>query len=264
MARSPIALHPSVREQFKPRVSAAALAEYMILRPEQQDTILHNCRFQTGPVVGKYGDAMRALKAYNTNRLRPNGDLDVVKKALAAKAGAPDTRPYARDEALRNVEAIALFQTTENALGMRGLPLLEARRFEPMSIEGVAVSVQPDFLISPVGGENRIGALMLRLQKAPDPSACRREATKERRGEHRREMGRYMIAMMQLLLEQQAADLGAFDRDICFVADVRLGERISAGTDHSARLRSIQSACKQIATLWDSIIPRESIRRKRE
>jgi len=177
-----------------------------------------------------------------------------------------DLRPGVREEAFRCIEAIELFQTNENALGMRALPLTEAPRFAELRIEGVAVSVQPDFLIEPVesGGERRIGAVMLRLQKTPDPAACRLGATKERRGEHRREMARYMIAMMQMVLEEQSANRGRFDRDLCFVADVRLGERIGAAADHSARLRAIRAACKQIARLWDTVIPRPSIRRKPE
>jgi len=265
MARSPIALHPSVRERIEPRMSAAALAEYLILKSDQQETILHNSRFLTGPIVAKYGDAMRALVPYNANPRRSKDDLDRVRRALIARAGSADLRPSAREEALRCIEAIDLFLVAENALGMNSLPLVEAPRFAEMRIEEVAISIQPNWLVRPIdtdGSGQRVGAVMLRLQKAPDPGSCRLEATKERRGEHRREMARYMVAMMQMVIEDQATEYGRFDRDLCFVADVRLGERIGAATDHSARLRAIRSACKQIAATWDSILPRESIRQK--
>jgi hypothetical protein len=43
------------------------------------------------------------------------------------------------------------------------------------------------------------------------------------------------------------------------VADVRLGERIGAASDHTTRLRAINAACGQIARLWATIQPRSSI-----
>src|SRR5208282_2765543 len=46
---------------------------------------------------------------------------------------------------------------------------------------------------------------------------------------------------------------GTPDRDLCFVADLRLGETVRAGGDHAARLRTIQAACGQIANLWPTI-----------
>src|SRR5438067_1331316 len=105
-----IELHPSVREHRKPRLPAAALAEYLILRPDQQDTVLHNSRFSSPPH---------------------------------------------------------------------------------------AVSVQPDLLIEPTAldGVRRVGGLMFRPQKAPDPEACRLDETRRQRGEHRREMARYMAVL---------------------------------------------------------------------
>jgi hypothetical protein len=67
---------------------------------------------------------------------------------------------------------------------------------------------------------------------------------------------------MQILLEENAGQFGSFERDLCFVADLRLGERIEAGSDHAARIRAIQAACGHIARLWDTIVPRPSILRK--
>ena len=263
MAHSPVVLHPAIRERIEPHISAAALAEYLILKSDEQDTILHNSRFLSGVIVAKYADARRALLEYNANPSRPKNVLEKAKKELTARADSPDLRPKAREEAKRCLETIELFQAAENALGMRALPLATAPRFKELLIEGVGVSIRPDFLVQPlaVGSVQRVGAVILRPQKAPDPNAVRIE-TRERRGEHRREMGRYMVAMMQMLLEQNAAQFGRFDRELSFVADLRLGERIGAAPDHAARLRAILAACKQIAGLWDSIIPRPSILRK--
>jgi hypothetical protein len=71
-----------------------------------------------------------------------------------------------------------------------------------------------------------------------------------------------MVALLQLLLEAQDGKLGMPDRNLCFVADVRLGERIGPASDHAVRLRAIRAACRQIAKLWPTIIPRSSILKK--
>lgn len=258
-----IELHPSVREHREPRLSAAALAEYLILRPDQQETILHNSRFSSPPQLVPHSEAMRALRAYNADPARNQETLEAVKRALTIKAENETIKPKAREEARRCIETIQLFQNAENSLGLRSMPLAEAGRFPELIIEDVLVSVQPDLLVEPaaIAGVKRVGGIMFRPQKAPDPEACRLEETRARRGEHRREMARYMVALLFMLLENHP-ELGQADRTLCFVADIRLGERIGMPTDYLARIRAIRSACRQIAQLWDGITPRKSVMKK--
>lgn len=255
-----VPLHRSVRERHSPQISAVALAEYLILLPDAQDTVLHNSRYMTPPVTAPYGDAMRALRAYNADPHRAIGALETVKAALTKKATNPATEAWWRAEALRCVEAIELFQLAENALGMKGLPLTQTARFEPLSVNGTALSVQPDFLIRVDGPKGvRLGAAMLRVAKAPDPKDCVMDKTRKEREDHRRELGHYVVAMMQMLLEREAAAGEIVDKGLIFVADVRLGERIGAGSDHAARLKSINAACGQVRRLWGTIEPRPAI-----
>ncbi len=88
------------------------------------------------------------------------------------------------------------------------------------------------------------------------------DETKRSRMEHRRELARYMIAMFHMLLDAKTGEYGTPDLALSFVADVRLGERIGAGTDHTARVRKIRAACRQIDKLWDTIKPRKSVLNK--
>lgn len=203
---------------------------------------------------------MRALRAYNWDPKRPQDALLRVKKALTEKAAGVGIKPKTKDEALRCVEIIEMFERNENALGMRAMALSEPPDFEMLEIEGVMVSIHPDMLVS--GARGRVGAAMLRVAKAPDPDACTKDETKQRRGQHRRELGRYMVALLQLLLDAQKGKLGTPDRDLCFVADVRLGERIGPATDHAVRLRDIQGACAQIGKLWPGIEPKPGLFKK--
>lgn len=259
MAASP-ALHPSVREHHTPRMSATALAEYLILRPSRQQNILHDSKFSRPPIVTANAEALRALRAYNQDPRRPKDKLLQVKAILTARAADIAIRPKTRDEALRCIEIIDLFERAENALGMRSMALSEPPEFDAVDIAGVMVSIRPDFLVT--GGRNRVGAAMLRVAKAPDPGDCKTDGTRDRRGNQRRDLGHYLVALMQLLLEGQGGKYGIPERDICFVADVRLGEVIGPAADHVIRVRDIRGACEQIRQLWPSIKPKASILRK--
>lgn len=259
MPRSSV-LHPAIRERHEPRLSATALAEYLILQSDGQETILHDSRFTRTSIVTANGDAMRALRAYNCDSRRDTSRLDSVTVALRDRAMQPDLKPKSRDEALRCAEAIELFQRHEQTLGIRGMALREAPRFSPIDIEGVTVSIQPDFLVD--GPRDTIGAGIIRVAKAPDPAACKLEETRLRRGDHRREMGRYMVALLQMLLQAQNGTLGQADPELCFVADIRLPERIGPASDHTARLRTIRSSCRTIVRLWPTIEPRNAVLQK--
>lgn len=204
---------------------------------------------------------MRALRAYNRDPRRPQDALLRVKEVLTIKAATPGIKPKAKDEALRCIEIIELFGRNENALGLRSMALSTPPNFDAIEIEGVKVSIQPDVL-NGGGAGNRVGSGILRVAKAPDPSEGKLAATKVRRGEIRREMARYLVAMQQMLLDQQKGSLGIPDRELCFVADVRLGELIGPAPDHAIRLRDIRGACAQINKLWPSIAPKPSLFKK--
>lgn len=260
-----IKLHPKVREHHKPRMSAAALAEYLIMKPDQQETVLHNSRFSTPPVVIPHQEALLPIRSYCGDPSRPKAVLSQAITSLLAKAADHSIRPKAREESLRCVESIELFQLAENAFGLGALRLTQCDRFPPLVVNGVAVSVQPDLLILPGGSDEGklVGVVMLRPQKAPDPEACRLEETKRQRGEHRREMARYMLAIAHMMIDEHGKHLGQFDRDRSFVGDLRMRERIGfSSSDHAARVRAINAACRQIAVLWDGIEPRKSVRAK--
>jgi hypothetical protein len=239
-------------------MSAAALAEYLILRPAGQQNILHDSKYSRPPIISANGEAMRALRTYNRDPRRSQDTLLRVKDSLIIKAATPGIRPKAKDEALRCIEIIELFERNENALGLRSMALSEPPNFDAIEINGVMVSIHPDMIVGG-GGRARVGAGILRVAKSPDPSGGKRAETKARRGEIRREMARYMVAMLQLLLDDQGSDLGVPDRDLCFVADVRLAERIGPAPDHTIRLRDIHGACTQISKLWSSIAPKPAL-----
>ncbi|WP_306026626.1 hypothetical protein [Oceaniradius stylonematis] len=253
-------LHPKVRERVAPKISAAALAEYLIMKADQQDTVLHNSRYSTPPVVTPHSGALRPIRAYNADPYRNKNVLEAAKEALTQRSRDTSITPKGREESLRCIETIELFERAENAFGLKSLKLEESQRFSPLDVNGVLVTVQPDLIVRTGGQSGAVGVIFFRPQKAPDPAACQMEETRRARGEHRREMARYMLAMAEMSWEKQPTD---FDRATSFVADIRTGERIDFSTsDHAARVRAVRAACDHIARLWDTIEPRASIRAK--
>ena len=54
-------------------MSATALAEYLILQPDGQESVLHDSKFASSFITAKYADAMRALRSYHWDSRRPVG-----------------------------------------------------------------------------------------------------------------------------------------------------------------------------------------------
>jgi hypothetical protein len=251
-----IKLHPKVKEFENPRLSAAALAEYLIMKPDQQETVLHNARFASPPSIYPHSEALTPITAYCVDPARAKSTLLDAKIRLTSKAEDSSIRPKSREESLRCIETIELFEKSENSFALNSMKLSRGERFAPLAINGVSVSVQPNLIVSRIDANEKAwaGVVMFRPQKAPDPESCRLEETKRQRGEHRREMARYMLAIAKLAMDEHGRHLGEFDRGSSFVADIRMGERIDFSTsDHASR------ACKQIASLWDDIEPRTSV-----
>jgi hypothetical protein len=246
---SPPALHPSVRVRSEPRMSAAALAEYLILRPNGQQNILHDSKYSRPPIVSANGEAMRALRAYNHDPRRSRDTLLRVKDALTIKSKMVGIKPKVKDEALRCLELIELFERNENVLGLRSMALSEPPNFDAIEIEGVMLSIRPDFLVGGGGGRNRVGAGILRVAKAPDPAEGKRPETRTRRGEIRREMARYMVAMQQLLWRPKRALLE------CRIATCALSQTYGSASGSGQRQITLfvcatyaELACKSVSS----------------
>jgi hypothetical protein len=111
-------------------MTAKALAEYLVSRPDEQEQILQNSRFPTQPVVTAYSAARKALRAYHASPARLQQILVEAKQTLGLRTEDSAIKRRARDEAQRCIEAIELFERGENAFGMRALALKEAPRFD--------------------------------------------------------------------------------------------------------------------------------------
>lgn len=254
-------LHPSVQVNQKPKISATALAEYLVLKPHHHDNILHDNKFVTPPIVLANRDALTALKAYNTDPNRKDSILDASRANLAVKAKDPALTPKQKDEALRCIDIIDLFERRENTLGIAGMSLKKMPKVRSVKIKDVRVSIKPDYFVDIMGprGGRKTGVGIIRVAKSPNPEDCVKEITRKNREEHRRELAYYLITLFEIMCKANPDAFENYNRSACFVADVRLGETLRAQSDFHTRLKAVEAACGHISRLWDTVEPKPAI-----
>ncbi len=203
---------------------------------------------------------MRAIRAFCGDGYRDPSRLQKAIEALDAKSKSALETPSTKDEALRSIEAINLFQGGSNtfAAGLGKLPLIVPSRMEPFDINGTLVSVQPDLIVGTAfpNPDGKVGGFFVRPQKRPDPAACKTEDTRSERIEHRREVARYMLVLLRMGLLSSGTPEDGINTKWLFSLDLRTEERVEFPTDRKSRERRITAACGQIARLWDTVKPK--------
>lgn len=253
---APVQLHPKIRVRPKARLSASALADFIITTPDKQDDVLHDARYMRSSPVSHYADSIRSIKAYCVDPRRDGSILDSAADALKAKSESKEFKPSQQEDAKRCIEVIGRFMDSINVFGARSAPFLQAPGFELCTINGVLVSIQPDLIVGtafPPHDKEAVGAVFIRPQKAPDPDACKTDETKSIRQEYRVELAKYMLVLGWMNFKNFGLKDEQIDTKKMSVWDIRLKEAIPFPSDRVSRVRRIEAACGQIVRLWDTV-----------
>jgi hypothetical protein len=253
---SPVQLHPKIRVRPKARLSASALAEFIITTPDKQDDVLHDARYMRSSPVSHYTDAIRSIKAYCEDPRRDHGILDAAAATLKAKSDSREFKPSQQEDAKRCIEVIGRFSDSLNAFGARSMPFLQSPSFDLCNINGALVSIQPDMIVAtafPPPEKEAIGAVFIRPQKAPDPDACKTDETKMLRQEYRAEVAKYMLVLGWMNFKNYGLTDAQIDTKKMSVWDIRLKEAVPFPSDRVSRIKRIEAACGQIVRLWDTV-----------
>ena len=255
-------LHPKINERKSPRISASALAEFIISSPDQQDRLLHDQRFSSAYLTPKNQQALNVIRSICTDTSRDWAKYEAAKAALLEKSKGSHFTPSQRDEAARCVETLDLFKALAgNTFGVAGRAFCQAPKFETFEINGLPVSAFPDLVVGssfPPRDGKKTSLVFIRVQKRPDPSTCKTDATKEARCSHRREVLAYMLVIGDMMLRANGHSDETIDRKKFCGWDVRLGEEIGFPSDRVSREKRIVAACGQISRLWETIEPKPS------
>lgn len=259
---TPIKLHPKIRERKAARITASALAEFILASPDRQDELLHGQRYSSAYVTPKHQQAMSVIRALCADKTRDWSRYEAGRSALAAKSTGKAFTPSQREEAARCVETLDLFQShASNTFGVAGTSFTAPPSFETMLVKGLPVSVFPDLVAGisfPPDEGKKVGLIFIRPQKTPDPNACKTESKREERSLYRREVLAYMLVLGDMMLRANGVADASIDRKKFRGWDLRLGEEVFFPSDRVSRERRIEAACGQIARLWETIAPKPS------
>lgn len=200
---------------------------------------------------------MSIIKSLCADIRRDWSKFDAGQAALLQKSKGTSFTPSQRDEASRCVETLELFRDqARNTYGIAGRSFCESPNFDIFEINGLPVSVSPDLIAGqsfPPEKGGKIGLVFLRVQKRPDPSACKTEETKDARRMYRREVLSYMLVLGDMMLRHNGFSDEVIDRKRFAGWDLRLGEEISFPSDRVSREKRVIAACGQISRLWETI-----------
>lgn len=160
------------------------------------------------------------------------------------------------------METLDLFRSLAwNTFGVAGTAFVESPTFDLVHVNALPVSVFPDMIVGtrfPPETGRKIGLVFIRAQKRPDPTTCKTDVKKEERSAVRREVLSYMMVLGDMMLRANGVPDNFIDRKKFCGWDIRLGEEVFFPTDRVSRERRVESACGQIARLWETINPKPS------
>lgn len=224
-----------------PRLSSPKLGDYIeMVSAAERARLLRNQKFMPSYISATY----RSAHVYIRRSLLRGGDIN------ASLLGSQDaisalTERGARDATAKrcSIEAVHRFRSLYPTLGLAGA------RFESLNrtgynlhIEGVRVSVFPIVSINmQVRGNEASGALLLVFRKE-------RPLTKR--------SGQAIADIMRRAITSHALDgmaSTALDPRLCLVVDVFHGGVFTPPSRSLALFRDVQSACREVSTLWPFI-----------
>lgn len=249
------------KQHTAPRISALSLAQYCVSAdPLERAAILQAARYQRIAPIQQLGEARRCVNAYLADLRRDQSIIERIKMALTRKINAPLLSDFQRETAHRNLEAIKLFESVQQRLGLGRYGFEPVSRAQPHLIVGeVPVSVWLDLFVTlsdSQDGRPRCGAAIIQLAKmGPMAAEAKRQTTRTRREEQRTAVNAYVAVLIHQHLTANFAERGEPCRDHCVVIDPRAGEIIPVRGRLETQIRRLERGCAEVANQWDIIEP---------
>jgi hypothetical protein len=244
----------------KAELSANQLAEYLSASYSRKESILRAAKFQsreTSAARIRYRDARASMaRCLASNRLdigilQPTRDYlqGIIEQSAAGQRNASD---FTVSDAKLSLESITAFLGGMNSYTFSGMTFaLGDSRPPRLPIEGVAVSVRPDVVVTAVGKQQqpKVGGLLLYLGKGTN---------REGREAKRKEICETAALLVRLFAEKHLASQGEIDRKLCLSLDVFDQVLHQSPAAYVRRLDNLEAACRGIASQWPAITPPEN------
>lgn len=214
------------------RISVNKLGEYMDANASRRKAIVKAQKKPPGEiVVARYRDAYVVLEEYFTS---PRDDL-LHRRAAELRADASGTE-WARQD--RNLSSDALLDCADliELVNLDGVKIVSARKngnvAQPV-VNGVLISVRPDFLILDAANDSVIGGIKYSFNKSHPLKA----------------FGGEVVAT--LLKSHLCATYGAtVKNEKCLSIATSVKQLIRAPRAFKSRMSATEAACEEIASRW--------------
>ena len=229
-----------------PRISANALAQYMVSSDITRHRIIREAREPEEVRTTYYRDARNSVCAFLADPIRNPKHLATAEQNFKQRAGDPLLSCRQHEVAAQSVEVVHAIHGMRNELGKYQFIKAPWGKSFIMPMRGVDVSVRLDLLVHGVHrGIDQIGAAVLKMTKddANSPLTLQR----------REDAGAYAAALVWLYVSQHLETDRTPSNKLCMSIDVRHGKAFVAPRRNSMRIRNLKAACQNIAALWDQV-----------
>ena len=222
----------------RPRISVNKLAEYLVANGTRQRSILRAQKFPS--ISGMYyAEAAKAVSSCLASNLEDTSRIAHTIRVLEQQS--PDKAGAIR-RVNSNIDALESFEAMLDDVDLKGATAeLGEQRPEKLTMHGVDISVRPEIILRGTGksGKKQVGALKVHFSRTfplTDVSAG------------------YVAAVLQRYAEDKLIEGDEIvGPTYCFVVDIGSGRVYPSVKSTAARLKAIESDCKNIAAIWPTI-----------
>ena len=226
----------------RPRISVNKLGEFLTTSsPFRRRSILRDQKDQRtkSPIKPRYGKVLGPIEDY----LVGGGvDPSVILDASDMLNEAPARTRWIKDDNCNTALALEQFLDLSDGLPFDGVTYVRGeRKPKKILISGVRVSIRPEFLLRFTRkGQEFVGTLKIHCIKDDD------RALKEEGQE-------YVATLCHQWLLRNLPDGARASHKHCFSIDVFRRRIVHAPAASTKRMRDVEAACAEIATLWPTI-----------
>jgi hypothetical protein len=225
------------KQHDEPRISVNKLAQYVTSRAARQNQILRNAKFPPDYITTYYREAGEAIARFLAGDMAEISILDNAISTLSQKVAA---NVYEGRRVAGNIDAIETFGTLLDDIDLSGTTAkLGANAAPHVVINGVGISVRPEVTLH---SKSKAGALVGGIKlHFPKTEPLDKEESE------------YVSAIMQAFCKDHLWKDGQPNAAHCMVIDLASAKVYPGVKAIRQRLKDVQNACGQIASLWPSI-----------
>jgi len=242
----------------RPELSANQLSEFIDASPIRKEGILRQARYvarESSPPRIRYSDARRSIAQFLADKVRNFTILNDAKNKCQliieeSTTGRKQISDFALSDAKLSIESIDAFIGAINPLGLSAMAFTLGEDRPPrLSIEGVAISVRPDVIVTSINTKREpiVGGLLMYFGKNGESDT---EKISERRTH-----GLVSATLVYRYAAQHLSTRGSPERKLCMALDIFVQKIHRTPASNVRRMESIDAACRIAAAMWPGISP---------